>query len=80
MVIITGVMSIRMLLIGDGILIAWNKNIIGVHGSRIDSFAMSIKCMVVFDGFVWVISGVYGPNDPCLRERLWEELADVQRC
>ena len=44
----------------------------------VGSFFVSVLLKGVADGFVWICTGVYGPNDADLRDALWAKLDSVR--
>lgn len=44
----------------------------------VGSFSILVLLKGVADGFVWICTGVYGPNDISLRDALWAELDSVR--
>ncbi|OVA12966.1 hypothetical protein BVC80_1157g1 [Macleaya cordata] len=60
-----------------GILMMWNKQTIEVVDICYGNHSISWQCITKCDGFKWVISGVYGPNDDGERTNLWDELNNL---
>ena len=65
----------------------WGLDYVGSEGLRkgggstvlVGSFSVSVQWKGVEDGFTWVYSGVYGPNDNNLGSDLWDELVGIQQ-
>ena len=52
----------------------WDTRVYEKIDCVVGSFSVSILLKGVVDGFVWICTGVYGPNDASLRDALWAEL------
>ncbi|XP_010252447.1 PREDICTED: uncharacterized protein LOC104594028 [Nelumbo nucifera] len=61
-----------------GIVTMWNKDVALGMGELIGKYSVSLNFKQQEDGFVWVLTNVYGPNDNRERKELWEELADIR--
>ena len=46
-----------------GILLMWDKRVLDKVEVMVGTFSVSVKWQGVGDGFIWVCSGVYGPNE-----------------
>lgn len=56
------------------ILLLWGKWVMEKIDEEVRQFSTPCKFQCVEDGFVWIISGVYGPNRDADRSLLWDEL------
>ena len=61
-----------------GILVVWDTKVYEKIDCVVGSFSVSVLLKGVADGFVWICTGVYGPNDVGLRDVLWEKLDSVR--
>jgi len=59
----------------------WDKWVMDFISVVVGSYSVSFLLRNVEDGFIWVLSGGYDPNDDRLRGNMWEELRHVtQKC
>ena len=59
----------------------WDKWVMDFISVVVGSYSVSFLLRNVEDGFNWVLSGGYDPNDDRLRGNMWEELRHVtQKC
>ena len=56
-------------------LLVWDKRFFEKVDYAIGLFFVNVLLKGVADDFVWVCSGVYGPNEDNQRGALWEELS-----
>ena len=61
-----------------GILICWDKRTLDVLELEVGQFSISCRFRNVEDGFVWIVTGVFGPFFREERECLWEELRAIR--
>ena len=61
-----------------GNLVIWDTRVFEKIDCVVGSFFVSVLLKGVADGFVWICTGVYGPNDAGLRDALWVELDSVR--
>ena len=61
-----------------GILGTWDTRVSEKIDCVIGSFSISVLLKGVANGFVWIYTGVYGPNDAGLRDALWAKLDNVR--
>ena len=59
-------------------LLVWDKRVFEKVDCVIGQFSVNVLLKGVVDDFVWVCSGVYGPNDDGQRGALWEELTKMR--
>ncbi|XP_030936692.1 uncharacterized protein LOC115961945 [Quercus lobata] len=57
-----------------GVLLMWDTRVVNKVEEAVGQFSVSCKFTSVCDQFVWVFTGVYGPNSSRDRRFLWEEL------
>jgi len=57
-----------------GIIIIWDPQVLELVDSYIGTFSVCCKLKSLFDDFVRVLLGVYGPNGDNLRSAFFEEL------
>ena len=57
-----------------GVLLMWDKRMLEMTDSVVDTFSVSCCWKGITDGFVWACTGIYGPNADNLRASLWGEL------
>ena len=62
-----------------GVLIMWDRRVLEKLEVLVGLFLVSVQWKGVEDSFIWVGSGVCGPNDNNLRGDLWDELVGIQR-
>ena len=62
-----------------GILLMWDKRVLDKVEVMVGTFSVSVKWQGVGDGFIWVCSGVYGPNENDERGHIWDELVGIQQ-
>ena len=55
---------------GD-ILAVWDTRVYEKIDCVVGSFSASVLLKGVADGFVWIYTGVYSPNDAGLRDAFW---------
>ena len=60
-----------------GVLLLWDKRVLELTDSKVDTFSVSCCWKSIIDGFEWVGTGVYGPTRDDMRSGLWDELRDV---
>ncbi|XP_026383279.1 uncharacterized protein LOC113278735 [Papaver somniferum] len=60
-----------------GMIILWDKYFLEVKESLVGDYSLSIYCVNKHDGFVWVLTNIYGPNKPHERADFWEELDNI---
>ncbi|XP_026405470.1 uncharacterized protein LOC113300482 [Papaver somniferum] len=60
-----------------GMLILWDRDFVEVGDSLVGDYTLSIHCSNKFDNFQWVLTNVYGPNNPIERSDFWIELDNV---
>ncbi|OVA04453.1 hypothetical protein BVC80_1717g14 [Macleaya cordata] len=46
-----------------GVLMVWSKDSLEVEDVRVEAFSITCRCKSKADGFNWMITGLYGPND-----------------
>ena len=63
--------------IAGGILIMWDKRVLGKMEVMVSTFSVSVKWQEVGDGFIWAFLGVYGPNENNERGHMWDELVGI---
>lgn len=61
-----------------GIIMLWDRRVVSKIDETKGVFSISCFFKNVVDGFEWVLSGVYGPNEDSLRGSLWAELEEVK--
>ena len=61
-----------------GVLLIWDKQVVEKMDVLVGQFLVSVLFKGVLDGFVWVCTGIYGPNVDLHRADLWEELSTVR--
>ena len=44
----------------------------------VGTFSISVNWQGVGDSFIWLCSGVYGPNENIERGHMWDELVGIQ--
>ena len=60
-----------------GVLLIWDKRVFEKLDVIAGQFFVSVLLRGVVDDFVWVCTGVYGPNDDGQQAALWDELSQV---
>ena len=58
-------------------MLIWDKRVFEKLDIIARQFSVSVLLRGVVDDFVWVCTGVYGPNDDGQQAALWEELSQV---
>ena len=61
-----------------GILIFWDTRVIQLLEKEEGQFTLSFRFKSLEEDFVWVFTGVYGPNVYARREDLWDELGAIR--
>ena len=61
-----------------GVLLIWDKRVVEKMDVLVGQLSVSVLFKGVLDGFVWVCTGIYGPNADLHRADLWEELSTVR--
>jgi len=56
-----------------GVLIMWDRRVSERLEFTVGSFFVSVRWQGVGDGFSWVCSGVFGPNDNNARGQMWDK-------
>ena len=57
-----------------GVLLMWDKRMLEMTDSVVDTFSVSCCWKGITDGFVWACTSIYGPNADNLRTSLWGNL------
>ena len=63
--------------IAGGILIMWDKRVLGKMEVMVGTFSVLVKWQEVGDGFIWAFLGVYSPNENNERGHMWDELVGI---
>ena len=58
-------------------MLIWDKRVFEKLDIIARQFSVSVLLRGVVDDFVWVCTGVYGPNDDGQQAALWEELSQM---
>ena len=56
------------------VILLWDNRVVERLDSVVKNFSVSCLWKGIFDSFVWVGTGLYGPSTDVLRSELWEEL------
>ena len=62
-----------------GVLMMWDRKVLEKLEVMVGQFSISVRWQGLGDGFIWVCSGVYGPNDNNLKGQLWDKLIGIQQ-
>ncbi|XP_026429796.1 uncharacterized protein LOC113326248 [Papaver somniferum] len=62
-----------------GMLTIWDRDYVEVSDSLVGDYSLSILCTIKIDNFQWVLTNVYGPDNPVDRTDFWIELDNVCR-
>ena len=62
-----------------GVLMMWDRRVLEKLEVMVGQFSISVRWQGLGDGFIWVCSGVYGPNDNNLKGQLWDKLIGIQQ-
>ncbi|XP_026444360.1 uncharacterized protein LOC113344647 [Papaver somniferum] len=62
-----------------GMLIIWDKYFVEINDSLVGDYTLSVSCTNKADNFKWMLTNVYGPNNPVERTEFWEELDNACR-
>ncbi|XP_026400489.1 uncharacterized protein LOC113296393 [Papaver somniferum] len=62
-----------------GMLILWDRDFMEVSDLLVGDYTLSILCTNKLDNYQWVLTNVYGPNNPVERTELWIEIDNVCR-
>ena len=52
----------------------WDRRVLDWIDSFVGNFSIFCKWKGIEDGFEWMCTGDYGPNDDNIRSNLWDEL------
>ena len=61
-----------------GVVVFWDNRVLELVGMEVGLFSISCRFKSCEDGFLWIFTGVYGPNMKRYRELFWEELGAIQ--
>ncbi|XP_010275990.1 PREDICTED: uncharacterized protein LOC104610867 [Nelumbo nucifera] len=61
-----------------GLITLWKDQVVEGVEELVGRFSISVKFRQVLDGFEWVLTNVYGPNDYKQRKENWEQLGDIR--
>jgi hypothetical protein len=61
-----------------GVLLMWDKRMLEMTDSVVDTFSVSYCWKGITDGFVWACTSIYGPNADNLKASLRGELMGVR--